>query len=413
MVPTRAAPGPGRPRSADAPPAVLHRTILHAEVIYNGLGTPRADGAVVVQDDGGRRRVIAVDAAARAREAFPDADEQDAGFAVSPPPVNAHTHLELSAMPYSRGAYDDFIRAVIRHRRERPGGLTAARAGVAEVLAGGVRVIGDIVTDDEVMRYLVTHPELEGVAYWEVIGPDPSDAERLFEEARRKLAAFRELERPGGVRVGISPHTPHTVSAPLLRRLAALARTDGLPLQIHVAESPGELALHRRGEGPLAELMAGLGVRWQPSGRTPVGYLSDLGVLDARPTLVHMVQVDEEDVRAVQRAGCVVVHCPRSNEALACGRFPWELYARLGVDVAFGTDSRGSSPSLAVTEEVAFARSLHGDRANAVALVRAAVKGGYRALGLTPPQVRRGAPAEAMFVWPVSTTRHRGSSRQP
>ena len=112
-----------------------------------------------------------------------------------------------------------------------------------------------------------------------------------------------------------------------------------------------------------------------------------------------MVHVTEEDVRTVQRSGCVVVHCPRSNEALECGRFPWELYARHGVTVAIGTDSRGSSPSLSVVEEVAAARRLHGAQASPLALVRAAVKGGYRALGSAPPKVLRGAAAEALTVW--------------
>lgn len=381
---------------------MLERTILRAEVVYNGLGTPREDAAVVIQDDGTRRQVVAVESLGRARESFPDAGERDVGFALSPPPVNAHTHLDLTGMPYAAGSYDAFVRAVIRHRHAGAG-LEAARAGVAEVLAGGVHVIGDIVTDEVVMRYLLSHPDLSGVAYWEIIAPDPDDADTAFEASRRQLAAFRELERFGGVRVGVSPHTPHTVSGPLLARLGRLALSERLPMQIHVAESEDEVSLHRRGEGPLAALLAEFGATWRATGVSPVGYLESLGVLAAAPTLVHMVHVDESDVRAVQRAGCPVVHCPRSNDALGCGRFPWELYARYGVDVAFGTDSRGSSPSLSVTEEVAFARTLHGAKASPRALVRAAVKGGYRALGMTPPRFTRGAPADAVFEWPVST----------
>lgn len=382
---------------------MLRRTLLRAEVVYNGLGTPRQDGAVVVQDDGERAVVIAMEPLDRARAAYPDAVVEDAGFAVSPAPVNAHTHLDLSAMPYSEGPYEDFIRAVIRHQRRGERGVDAARRGLAEILAGGVRVIGDIVTDEAVMRLLLQRRDVAGVAYWEVVGPDPEEADGVFEETRAKLASFRQLERPGGVRVGVSPHTPHTVSAPLLQRLVGLARAERLPMQIHVAESAAEVALHRRGEGPLAELLGSFGVSWRPSGRSPVGYLEDLGALEAAPTLVHMVHVDEDDVRAVQRAGCPVVHCPRSNRALGCGRFPWELYARFGVDVAFGTDSSGSSPTLAVTDEVAFSRELHGAKANAQALVRAAVKGGYRALGLVPPRLERGCSADELFVWPVST----------
>lgn len=382
---------------------MLSRTLLRAEVVYNGMGTPRRDGAVVVQDDGAERRVVALASLASVRARYPGAEERDVGFALSPPPANAHTHLDLSTMPYHPGEYDAFLRAVIAHGRAGRRGLEAARAGAEEILAQGVTAIGDIVTDPDVMRWLLRHPRLTGVAYWEVVAPDPADAETAFEAARRAVSEFRSLERPGGMRVGVSPHAPHTVSAPLLSRLARWCREERLPLAIHVAESASEVALHRHGEGPLAAFLGSLGVAWRPSGRSPVGYLASLGVLEAAPTLVHMVEVDEDDVRSVQRAGARVVHCPRSNRALRCGRFPWERYARHGVDVAFGTDSRGSSPDLSVAAEVAEARRMHGEGAAPQALVRAAVKGGRRALGLPTPRVVRGDPAESLWSWPVYT----------
>ncbi len=379
---------------------MLKRRSLEAEVVYNGMGTPRRDGAVVVQGEGDEAVVVAVDEQARARENFPAAEVTNAGFALSPPPVNAHTHLDLSQMTFEKGSYEDFIKRVIAHKQTwREGGLEAARAGVAELRQGGVNTVGDIVTQESVMEYLLTEPTLKGVAYWEVIGPDPADAERIFEETVDKLRRFRAWERPDGVKLGLSPHTPHTVSAPLLQRLAKLATASHLPLQIHVAESGGEVAMHQGGTGPLVELMRGFFPHWEPSGRSPVGYLDTLGVLEARPTLVHMVHVSEEDVRRVARAGCAVVHCPRSNEALGCGRFPWELYMKHGVEVGFGTDSRGSSPSLSVHEEVAAARALHGAHASPLALVRGAVKGGYRALHMTPPRFARGDAAKLLHIW--------------
>ena len=379
---------------------MLKRRSLEAEVVYNGMGTPRRDGAVVVQGEGDEAVIVAVDERARARENFPDAEIVDAGFALSPPPVNAHTHLDLSRMTFEKSSYEDFIRRVIAHKQRWGGGLEAARAGVAELRRGGVNTVGDIVTQESVMEYLLSEPKLQGVAYWEVIGPDPADAGRIFEETVDKLRRFRVLEKPGGVKLGLSPHTPHTVSAPLLQKLTKLATASNLPLQIHVAESAGEVAMHRDGTGPLAEMMRGFFPRWEPSGRSPVGYLESLGVLEARPTLVHMVHVSEEDVRIAARAGLAVVHCPRSNEALGCGRFPWEEYMRRGVEVSFGTDSRGSSPDLSVHEEVAAARALHGDRASPLALVRGAVKGGYRALLMTPPRFARGDAARDLHIWP-------------
>ena len=94
-------------------------------------------------------------------------------------------------------------------------------------------------------------------------------------------------------------------------------------------------------------------------GMRPVSYLAALGVLDARPLLVHAVHVTEEDVRAIADAGCAVAHCPRSNDRLSCGRMPLERYLAAGVRVYLGTDSRASSPSLDLRDEAAFARELH------------------------------------------------------
>jgi cytosine/adenosine deaminase-related metal-dependent hydrolase len=385
----------------------LKRVLHLAPIVYNGLGTPRRNGGLLVQEALGSRTVVTAGDGNELRASYPDAEVRHEPFALSPAPANAHTHLDLSGMPYSAGDYEAFIRAVIAHGRNGGRSLANAEQGVNELLEAGTTVVGDIVTREDVMAFLLAHPRLRGVAYWEVIAPDPEQAGRILAETEERLAAFRALERPGGMRVGLSPHTPHTVSGPLLRGLAVLARKLRVPMQIHVGENVGEVPLHRDGSGPLAQVLAELLPAWSPSGMTPVAYLESLGVLEAAPSLVHMVHVTEEDVALVQRYACSVVHCPRSNLALECGRFPWELYARHGVTVGIGTDSRGSSPSLSVEEEVAAALGLHGESGGSQALVRAAVKGGYRALGLTPPRFVRGDDAAAVHSWgaPGAATR--------
>jgi cytosine/adenosine deaminase-related metal-dependent hydrolase len=377
----------------------LRRVLHRAPIVYNGLGMPRKDGGVLVQEALGKRTVVAVDDGALLAHSYPDAVRCDEAFALSPAPVNAHTHLDLSEMPYTECSYDEFVPAVMDHGRKGRRSLASARAGVAELLAAGTRVVGDIVTREDVMRLLLGHEELSGVAYWEVVGPDPADAERILEETERRLDEFAPLARPGGMRLGLSPHTPHTVSGPLLKGLTVMARRRRLPMQIHVAESVGEIDFHRDGSGPLATLMSPWIPDWRPSGLSPVAYLESLGVLEANPVLVHMIHVSNEDIATVEHNGCVVIHCPRSNVALGCGRFPWERYARQGATVAIGTDSRGSSPSLRVEDEVAAAKVLHGSRAGAQRLVWAAVKGGYRALGMTPPRFVRGDDASILHSW--------------
>ena len=371
--------------------------------MYGGIGAALTGAAAVAQRrPDGTRSLVAIDAAERLRERFPDAEERGHTQVLAPRAVNAHTHLDLSTMPYTPGTYEDFVVAAIEHTRAGGRGALAARRGLDALRACGVRAVGDIVADEAVMAMLLAEPELRGVAYWEVIGPDPDDAPRLLDEVRERLQRFLSWQRPGGVRVGLSPHAPHTVSAPLLRGLVQLARSLRLPLQMHVAESSAERALHATGTGPLRAALGGALRAWRPSGLSPVAYLEDLGVLAAQPTLVHMVEVDEDDVRRVARAGCVVVHCPRSNAALGCATFPWATYARHGVSVALGTDSLASSPDLSPVAEWRAAVAVHGGAASPAQLVWSAVKGGARALGLRPETVRRGDPFDALTTWDVS-----------
>lgn len=383
------------------------RVVARARVVYDGLGLPRADGAVTLQRGPGVNSVVAVGpapgagAGAGALVALTSAAATlDCGFAISPPVVNAHVHLGLpSRAARSRAAVGTAV-AVDGSAGVGPGAAVAAtRSRLAALAACGTRVIGAVVADAAAMEFLLAQDEVGGVAYWEVVAPREEDADAAFDAAIRDLARFAALARPGGMRVGLAPHAPHTVSAPLLARLAGHARAAGLPLAVHVAGSPAERALHLDGSGPLAAELAARGATFRGHGGSPVAYLAELGVLDGAPTLVRAGCVDEDDVRLVARAGAVVVHTPRADAAAGCDPFPWTLYARHGVELAFGTESLEGDSDVDVTVEVATALAAQGVRLNPRAAVRAAVKGGHKALGMAPPRVTRGAPAAALVAW--------------
>ena len=89
----------------------LEHQILTAEVVYSGIGTPREGGAVVVQGE----RIVMVGSLTEARQSYPDAPVKDVGFAISPPPVNAHMHLDLSSLPY----FTWFLRATLYPARRQ------------------------------------------------------------------------------------------------------------------------------------------------------------------------------------------------------------------------------------------------------------------------------------------------------
>ncbi len=355
--------------------------IWTAEVVYTGFGTPMLRGGLAVQGE----YIVGQGPLEELRARFPGAEVVHKGLALFPKPVNAHTHLDLSLLPLYQGDFPGFLEHVLAHRGLR--GLEGARRGLEELAQRGAGAFGDVVFHPEVMEFLLSESPLEGVAFYEVFAPDPGLAEEVFERVVAQVRAWRRLE--GRVRVGLSPHSPYGVSPPLLRRLAAWARAEGVPLLIHAGESPVEVEYLARGTGPLARFLGRFAQRLpEPLGLSPIRHLEALGALGPTTLLVHGVQVDEEEVELLARTGTKVVLCPRSNQNLGVGLPPIGLYARYGVEVALGTDSRGSSPSLEVKEEALFL----WDKAEPRLLVRALTRGGYRALGLPTPRLTRGSP---------------------
>ncbi|AZI41645.1 hypothetical protein EHF33_01820 [Deinococcus psychrotolerans] len=383
--------------------------LIHADILYTGMGLPIRDGAVVT----GGQTIAAAGDLETLRRQYPQADLRRTVGVIAPPPINAHAHLDMSDYAFQALPYFQWIpEVVIAGRLSR--GLAGAKKGLAQVQHSGVAALGDIVWPGapEVMEWLLSEAELSGVAYWEVLDPDPATADATFAQVMQDVQRFRKLERPGGMRLGLSPHATHTVSSKLHRLLANFARREHLPLQIHVAEHPSEVELVQSGTGPLAQSFARMISFTSPDltlpevlGRapspdlTPVSYLAELGVLDAKPTLIHMVNVTDEDIRTVAQAGANVVTCPRSNANLECGTFRWTAFVAAGVDVALGTDSVASGETLNIFDEIAAARRIHANLDPRL-IVRAAVKGGSRVLGTKVPFLRRGEAWSEGFIWP-------------
>lgn len=375
--------------------------LIPTHLLYTGMGLPQENAAVVFSED----TIAATGPLEELRRSYPYALERPTAQVIAPPPLNAHTHLDMSSLPFNPLGYTEWVGWVIQNSSSR--NLDSAMLGLKLLKRPPLSGFGDIVARAEVMRYLLSEVDRPGVAYWEVLGPNPDDAERIFNETVAKVREFRALERPGFVRLGLTPHTAHTVSGVLLQKLVGFARAENLPLQIHIAESPDEWQLFQSGTGKLAETMERVFAKsitqilgTEPNASlTPVGQLERLGILEARPTLIHAVHVTEKDVQNIARAGCPVVTCPRSNAALECGIFDWPLFARYGVEVGIGTDSIASGESLNVLDEIKFARALYGERVPLKTLVRAAVKGGSRALGLQSPIVRRGDARAGLMDW--------------
>ena len=147
---------------------------------------------------------------------------------------------------------------------------------------------------------------------------EDGDADLAMWEA---LYQLWEGRADGRIRLAMSPHATDTCGPDLLRHCAARARTLGVPLTTHVAQSEAEVAT--------------IGARH--GGRTPTEYLDWLGLLAPDLLAAHCIASTEADLNLMAMRGATVMNCPRvfarSGVAAAFGRF-----AAGGVATAIGTD---------------------------------------------------------------------------
>ncbi len=350
---------------------------IRAGSVHPVTAPPIEDGAVLVDDRGTIAAVgphSLVPAPAGARElAFPDAS-------LVPGLVNTHTHLELTHLA-DKNAEREFARW-IRSLRTLKDATTpdefarAAERGVRDAWAAGVTCVADTGSTGAPLEALA-RLGARGIYYQEVFGPDPAQCAASMEELRRALDRLSPLAT-SPLSLGVSPHAPYTVSEPLYRAVADLARRERCPLAMHLAESRAETELVRDGSGPFADALRARGFAVRAQHCSPVRYLLRLGVLQ-RATgwlCIHCVQVDERDVAILRDSGAGVAHCPRSNRAHGHGTAPLAAFRRAGLRVGLGTDSVVSVGDSSLSAEAA-AAGLDGEDALRMLTIE-----GARALGL-------------------------------
>lgn len=323
--------------------------------------------------------------------------------AILPALVNCHSHLEFSDLPaplLPKGCgFAEWIGAVISRRASNatPTASTPSeqvkaevcRQGWLEMWRGGTGSVGEILSypapqpDYAAPTWQTGPAAFRGVVFHEVLGLAPARARASWEWAAAALTeASSDIAGPAH---GLSPHAPYSTSTWLYRQCAAFCQQHAVPLATHLAESPEELELLVDRRGPLVSLLQDLGV-WRPeeiAARSVRDVLQELARVP-RLLVVHGNYLAPEDWRWLlqEQPQASIVYCPQTHAYFQHPTHPWRQMLRDGLNVALGTDSRGSSPSLSLWDDLLLLRELAPEQDPRM-LWQMATRNGALALGCT------------------------------
>ena len=329
------------------------------------------------------------------RKVHAGADVHDHGSGVILPAlINAHTHLSLSVLSgrMRQGiGFVDWVKELIQARTAfSPQQIHTAAIQAADVVkqtgTGLVAEVGPWEPGAESM----TRAGLEGIVFLEMLGncptlPDVPD-----------MPDIRD-----GLSFSYAGHALHSTAPETLRAVKAAAAKQECVCTFHLAESDAETEFLSTGAGSWADLLRSRGIDfndWDLKSERPVARADRLGLLSPGTLAVHCLDVIQTEVSVLARSGASICVCPRSNLALH-GRLPLiEAFLDAGMNVALGTDSLASSPSLNLFEEMAFvADNYPGLRPETILAV--ASRNGAKALRRSDlGTIRPGQTARLIFI---------------
>ena len=212
----------------------------------------------------------------------------------------------------------------------------------------------------------------------------------LAEKSKQTIQKlYKEMDRyDKRIHFSVGPHAIYTVSGELLQWADTFAKEHNVPIQLHLAETEGEV------ENSVKQF-----------GATPVRYLYKLGVLSPRLLISHGIYVDADEIRMLADHGVKVAHNPASNMKLASGmHFKFKEMREAGITVGLGTDGCSSSNNLEMVEAMKLA-SLLGkvwrkdpEAVTADEIFQSATEAGASFAGLKAGRIAEGYLADLSLV---------------
>ena len=324
-----------------------------------------------------QQKIVGIYPQAEARSKFVANSVVDLGeHIVMPGLVNAHGHAAMSLL---RGYADDLplrpwleehiwpVEARVLSEQFVADGTDLA---MAEMIKTGTTCFADMYFFADSVAEQVRRSGMRSQVGFTVFdfptagGKDPDD---YIHKGLQLRDSYKGDEL---IKIACAPHAPYTVGDETMRRIATYANELDMAVHIHCHETAQEVS----------DSLKLYSCR-------PLQRLDDLGILLPQTQLVHMTQIDPDDIRLIQDNNCHVVHCPESNLKLASGFCPVGKLIDAGINVAIGTDGAASNNDLDLFGELKtaalLAKAVADDAAtlDAHAALRMATINGAKALG--------------------------------
>jgi 8-oxoguanine deaminase len=349
-----------------------------------------ADGAVLVRDN----RIEAVGGTAELLPLAENANEtlDLAGHVVLPGLVNTHHHMYQSLTRVIPDGQDhelfDWLTALYRLWAGLTPDMiyTSALTAMAELILSGCTTSSDHLyiypngcrLDDSIraaqeigIRFHAMRGSMSLGQSRGGLPPDSvvEDEAAILRDTVRLIVAYHDPTPYAMLRIGVAPCSPFSVTQDLMRESAKLARSYGVCLHTHLAETSGDV------QYSLAKF-----------GLEPADYAEDVGWVGEDVWHAHCVKLSERGISLFARTGTGVCHCPASNMRLASGIAPVRQMRDAGVRVGLGVDGSASNDSGNLLDEARLVMLLQRVTGNPAAMsaresLEIATRGGAAVLG--------------------------------
>jgi 5-methylthioadenosine/S-adenosylhomocysteine deaminase len=347
------------------------------DLIVNG------DFVVTMADDGGivekgavavdEGVILAVGAASDIATRFSSRETLDGeNRIVMPGLINGHSH---AAMTLLRGVADDlalmdWLQNYIFPAEVEFVDTEFVRVGTElacwEMIRGGTTTFVDMYYFPDTIAEVVDRCGMRALISATVIDQRSPDAEDAGDSITK-----RWQDRNSRITPIFGPHANYTLNAEQLKATRAAAMRHGVPVSIHVSESPFELQYSQDTYGMPSILL-----------------YESIGFFDGPTIAAHVVWPTEEEIPILAEREVGVIHNPTSNMKIASGIAPITEMLEAGVRVGLGTDGAASNNDLDMWEEMRLASFLQKvDRMDpevmpASTVLNMATNGGATAVGL-------------------------------